>query len=295
MNSRWLAPKELGVHPLTHLTRLTLSLSENPSKFDTPLMRLQKYIETSDECHSCNLLTGKNSHDKKTIEVPFLTTLKHLHIRGPGAHVCANLFNADWKALESVVIEMGTHRGVCDGEALGLITAVNSKVLERPEMAIEITVRVCEPEFERDAFGHHWWRIYPDTVPTPEQSTGIGEEIVLVKKIPGPSPPVFATLAQLGRLNYRIESEWQQAMLAVSKISATAGFDPLAVMYFDNDICKAAEKEERERPDPEEETPHPVVIDDARMLELRARADRDWLQSGEPLFPRFWEGDNRVI
>lgn len=121
----------------------------------------------------------------------------------------------------------------------------------------------------------------------------MGEEIVLVKKIPGPTSPVFATPAQLDRLNHMIESEWERAMLAVSKISATAGFDPLAVLYFDNDICKAAEREERERP--ECQTPHPVVIGDARMLELRARADRDWLQSGEPLFPRFWEGDNWVI
>lgn len=293
MNSFWLAPKAPGLHPLTRLTRLTLSLSENPSKFDTPLMRLQKYMETSDECHTCNLLTGKNRHDKEIIKVPFLTTLKHLHIRGPGAHACANLFNADWKALENVVIEMGTHRGICDGEILNLMNAVSGIALSHLELAIDITVRVCQPEFEREAFGHHWWRTYPDTVPTLEQSTGIGEEILLAKKIPGSISPEFATSTQLDRLDHIIVSEWDRAMLAVSKISATAGFDPLAVLYSDNDICKAAEKEERERP--EHQPPRPVVINGAKMLKLRARADRDWLQSSEPSFPRFWEGDNWAV
>lgn len=291
MNACWLAPKAVGeFHPLAHLTHLTLSLSENPSKYDTPLLCLQQYMETPDECHCCNLLTGRNGHDGKTIEVPFLATLKHLHIRGPGAHVCGNLFNANWKVLENVVIEMGTHRGICDGELLNLLHAVDDAARNHLQMAIEITVRVCEPEFEKNVFGHHWWRISPDTVPTLEQSTGIGEEIVLVKKLPGPTSPVYATSAQLDRLDHMIETEWARAMLAVSKIAATDGFDPLAVLYFDNDVCRAAEQEERERP--EHQDPDPIVIDKTRMLELRARADYDWLRSSEPLFPRFWVTDN---
>lgn len=282
-----MAPKAVGeFHPLARLTHLTLSLSENPSKYDTPLLCLQKYMETPDECHVCNLLTGRNGHDGKTIQVPFLVTLKHLHIRGPGAHVCANLFNADWKALENVTAELGTHRGICDGELLRLLYAVDKAARDRPQMAIEITVRLCEPEFERDIFGHHWWRVSPDTVPTVEQSTGLGEKIVVVKKTAGPALPVYATSAELDQIDNMIEAEWARAMLAVSKISATDGFDPLTMLYFDNDVYRAAEKEEMERP--QAQNTDPVVIDKGRMLELRARADGDWLGSSEPFFPRFW-------
>lgn len=243
-------------------------------------------METPDECHICNLLTGMNGHDGQTTHVPFLATLRHLHIRGPGAHVCANLFNADWEALENVVIEMGTHRGICDGELLKLLYAIDNAARNRLQMAIEITVRVCEPEFEKNVFGHHWWRTTPDTVPTLEQSTGIGEKIVLVKKTPGPASPVYATSLQLDRLDQMIETEWTRAMLAVSKIAATGGFDPLAMMYFDNDVCRIAEQEEMDKPEPQDSDP--ILIDKNRMLELRARADYDWLRSSRPLFPRFW-------
>lgn len=243
-------------------------------------------METPDECHICNLLTGRNSHDGQITNVPFLATLKHLHIRGPGAHVCENLFNADWEALENVVIEMGTHRGICDGELLKLLYAVDNAARDNLQMAIEITVRVCEPEFERNIFGHHWWRTTPDTVPTLEQSTGIGEKIVLVKKTPGPASPVYATSAQLDRLDQMIETEWTRAMLAVSKIAATDGFDPLAVVYFDNDVCRIAEQEEMDRPEPQD--PDPILIEEASIPALQARADYYWLRSSEPLFPRFW-------
>lgn len=288
-----MAPKAVGeFHPLSRLTHLTLSLSENPSQQDSPLVRLQKYIETPYDCHVCNLLTGRNGDNGATAEVPFLATLKHLHLRGPGAHACKNLFNANWKALDNVVIELGTHRGICDGDILKLFYAVDNTAYNRLQMTIDITVRLCEPEFEKQHFGHHWWRLYPEafpTVKTIEQTNGTGEILALVKKLPGPEPPVYPAPEELVRLEYMIEREMDQAIMAVQQIWATDGIDPLTMTYMEEGPWREAELEELHRPDVTKEDP--VFYEQERIVELRGRADYDWLKSDEPGCPRYWLQD----
>lgn len=72
------------------------------------------------------------------IEAPFLHTLKYLHIRGPGAHVFSELFKAEGKALENIIIEIGERRGLCDANMDQLILHATTTASNHPEMSISI-------------------------------------------------------------------------------------------------------------------------------------------------------------
>lgn len=200
------------------------------------------------------------------------------------------MFNADWKALDNVVVEMGTHRGICDGEIIKLLRAVDNAAHNRLDMAIEITVRMCQPQHETLIFGHHWWRTYPEvatTVKTAAEATCAGEILTLVKKLPGPDSPVYPAPRKLVELETLIENEMGQVLHAVDHILVIDGIDALTMTYMDNPDWRNPELEMMQEPPADCATP--ICVRGDRIEELRVRADNDWLKSAEePLYPRYF-------
>lgn len=132
-------PTPVGVaSPLGKLTHLTLSIPALQSK--DPFLSAKHILVTPSDAHLCVLLT-RNDRSGGTIEgieAPFLNTLKCLHLRGPGAHVCSELFKTKGKALEKIIIEMGERRGLCDANMDQLILHAATTASNHPEMSISI-------------------------------------------------------------------------------------------------------------------------------------------------------------
>jgi hypothetical protein len=127
-----------GGSPLGKLTHLTLSISALQSK--DPFLSAKHILVTPSDAHLCVLLTRNDpgGGTMEGIEAPFLNTLKYLHIRGPGAHVCSELFKTKGKALEKIIIEMGERRGLCDANMDQLILHAATTASNHPEMSISI-------------------------------------------------------------------------------------------------------------------------------------------------------------
>lgn len=66
---------------------------------EDPFLSAKHILVTPSDTHLCILLTRNDPSGgtMERIESPFLNTLKYLHIRGPGAHVCSELFKTEGK------------------------------------------------------------------------------------------------------------------------------------------------------------------------------------------------------
>lgn len=114
------------------------------------------------------LLTGRRRlYDGSVIEEgsTFLNTLEYLHIRGPGAHCCSQLFKANWRKLGSVIIELPTTAAICETNAKNLITAIEQRFLHRcPNAEVLVGLRAVMSWLDTE-FDHYFWRRMKDAVP----------------------------------------------------------------------------------------------------------------------------------
>ncbi|KAG0636434.1 hypothetical protein HOY80DRAFT_1088724 [Tuber brumale] len=158
-----------------NLTHLTLSLPCAAHKGASPLRSLRYFHDHSADRHLCMLLTGRHrTHDGVVIEEgsTFLNTLEYLHIRGPGAHCCPQIFLANWKKLNSVIIELPTTAAICEPGTVNLITTIREVFLrELPNAEVQVNLRTIMPWFDSH-FGHYFWRRMKYTLPVIELYPG---------------------------------------------------------------------------------------------------------------------------
>ncbi|KAG0130201.1 hypothetical protein HOY82DRAFT_649910, partial [Tuber indicum] len=158
-----------------NLTHLTLSLPFAAHKEASPLRSLRYFREHSADRHLCMLLTGRYRIPGGVVienGSTFLNTLEYLHIRGPGAHCCSQLFKGCWKKLNSIIIELPTTTAICEPGTENLISAIKDNFLNRlPKAEVQVNLRTIMPWFDSQ-FGHYFWRRMKDRIPGTESYPG---------------------------------------------------------------------------------------------------------------------------
>lgn len=237
-----------------------MSLSHAPSPHISPLRRLRQYIHQCRDQHLCTLLTGgkPRSEGGKLVrcESAFLNTLKYLHIRGPGTQCCPELFQARWQSLEKVIIELGTHKGICEGSTHYVIESIRKGLLyRRPNLEILLTARLCKPEFEQEEYSHHFWRRFRSvlgaapfvgTEPSELSDSSHGVSITLFEKDSSPGPGQACEIQWQDALDtlFRDEDAWAHA--AATHLRSRDGLNPVTMTWDSDTIWKNAEKEAAE-------------------------------------------------
>ncbi|PWW72614.1 hypothetical protein C7212DRAFT_224271 [Tuber magnatum] len=158
-----------------NLKSLTLCIPCAPHKEASPMRSLRYFQDRCADRHLCMLLTGRQyTTSGEVVEKgsTFLNTLEYLHIRGPGAHCCSEVFEADWKKLNSVTIELPTTAAICEAGTKNLIMTIEKKFLHRrPKAEVHVNLRTIMPWFDSD-FGHYFWRLMKDHMPTTSSYPG---------------------------------------------------------------------------------------------------------------------------
>ncbi|RPA93584.1 hypothetical protein L873DRAFT_1793493 [Choiromyces venosus 120613-1] len=151
-----------------NLTNLTLSLPAPVYESDSPMSSLRYFRDRCADRHLCMLLTGKHkTFGGKVIEEgsTFLNTLEYLHMRGPGTHCCSELFNASWKRLNSVTIELPTTAAICEPSTDNFIDAIETTFLDRfPNAEVRVSLRAIMPRYDSD-FRFYFWRMMKENLP----------------------------------------------------------------------------------------------------------------------------------
>ena len=193
-------------------------------------MRTLHYFR--DHCadrHLCTLLTGRRHlYDGSVIEEgsTFLETLEYLHIRGPGAHCCSQLFKANWKKLGSVIIELPTTAAICETNAKNLITAIEKRFLRRcPDAEVLVGLRTVMSWLDTE-FDHYFWRRMKDAVPvTPSYP---GEALPLADSPNGVNVVLFEKRG--GKKIVRAHADWIHAIDRIQ--TEENAFGNAAMNYF---------------------------------------------------------------
>ncbi|CAZ81629.1 unnamed protein product [Tuber melanosporum] len=158
-----------------NLTHLTLSLPFAAHKEASPLRSLRYFRERSADRHLCMLLTGRYRIPGGVVienGSTFLNTLEYLHVRGPGAHCCSQLWKGCWKKLNSIIIELPTTAAICEPGTENLISAIKDNFLNRlPKAEVQVNLRTILPWFDSH-FGHYFWRRMKDRIISTESYPG---------------------------------------------------------------------------------------------------------------------------
>jgi len=86
----------------------------------------------------------------------FLETLRYLHIRGPGAHCCSEVFEADWGKLDLFIIELPTTAVISETSSEPLIATIEKRFLyHRPNAEVRVGLRAVMSWLDTE-FDHYF-------------------------------------------------------------------------------------------------------------------------------------------